>query len=78
MTGSVIATHYSKYGKLLEGQEGQLMLDNNKIVGDIEKAEDVGNEGNTRDVGEAGNAGDAGDAGDTRDKEAGRGNERRD
>lgn len=33
-TGSVIATHYSKYSKILEGLKDQLMLDNDKIVGD--------------------------------------------
>ncbi len=43
-TGSVIATHYSKYGELLEGPEDQLILDNNDIAEDVGNAEKPENE----------------------------------
>lgn len=87
MIGSVIATHYGKYGKLLEGPEDQPILNNDEITGDVrdaKKAEDAkdagkvkdkGDGGDTRDAGEAGNAKDVGDPGDVGDKEAGRGND---
>ncbi len=80
-TGSVIATHYGKYGKLLEGVKDQLLLDNDEIAGDAEDAGDArtakntGDRGDTGDAGKAGNVGDAGDAGEAGDKEASRGNE---
>lgn len=32
ITGSVITTYYDKYGKLLAGQEDQLILDNDEMV----------------------------------------------
>ncbi len=74
-TGSVITIHYSKYGKLLEGLEDQLILDNDEIAGDTReagKAEDEedkeagkGNDGavdgGDQEDGEVGKAGDGGD-----------------
>lgn len=44
ITGSIITTHYGKYGELLEGSEDQLILDNNEIardIGDTKKTEDT-------------------------------------
>ncbi len=79
-TGSIIVTHYGKYGELLEILEDQLMLDNDKIAGDVgdvgdaRTAKNAGNGGHTGDAGESGNARDAGDAGEAKDKETSRGN----
>ena len=41
-TGSVIATHYGKYGELLKGHEAKPMLDNDEIAGDIGDGKDTG------------------------------------
>lgn len=83
--GSVIATHYGKYSKLLEGPKDKPMLDNNQIVGitgDARKAEDAGD---IRDIGDAGVVGHARNvvevrhtrhAGDVGDNEAARANNR--
>lgn len=77
MTGSVIATHHGKYGKLLKGPEDQLMIDNNEIagnaggIGDAKTAKNAGDGGDTGDAGRAVNTRDTGEAGD---KEVGRGN----
>lgn len=77
MNGSVIATHYGKYCKLLESSKNQLILDNDKIIRDardtsnIRKAEDGGDGGD-------GNVGDARDNGDVVNKKAGNGNEKKD
>lgn len=68
MTKSVIAIYYSKYGKLFEDLEDQLMLDNDKIVGNTRTTENVGDGGDTRDVGKVRNFEDTGN------KEASRGN----
>lgn len=84
ITGSVIAIHYSKYSKLLEDPEDQLILDNNEVVEDArntrntKKVENIVERGETKDVGKVGNIGDTGDAGDIKDKKAGRSNKRGD
>ena len=54
-TGSVIAIYYGKYGKLHEGLEDQLILDNDEIAGDVkdaEKAEGAGDIGKVEDRGD--------------------------
>ncbi len=51
-TRRVIATHDSKYGKLLMSPEDQLMLDNNEIVRDVReagKSEDKGDKETAKD-----------------------------
>ena len=70
ITRSVIVIHYGKYGKLLEGQEDQLILDNNKIAGDVEDVgiiEDIKNAGKAEDAKDAEKVENVEDGGDTKD-----------
>lgn len=79
--GSVIVLYYGQYGKLLEGLEDQLMLNNDEIAGDTGDVEDVKTAENardredTRDAGEAENVEVAGNVREVGDKKTGRGNE---
>lgn len=76
-TGSVIAIHYSKYGKLLRGLKDQLILDNDEIARDVDN---IGDAGKAKDVEGQGdrNVGDAEDVRNVVDKKMGSGNERGD
>ena len=70
VTESVIATHYGKHGELFERPKDQLMLNNDKIAGnvkDAETAENTGDVGKTEDAENVEKAEDVRNRGDTKD-----------